>query len=138
MYIRKKLLFYLTFEESLILIRILVASFIVWVHEIEVLPEHVRKLVDPLIHLETSQPADPLSPFLTWSLGAMTLSLCHCLCVIVMVSVSLCHYVIVIVIDPLPPCHLVAGCGDIVFVSLSFHHCHCVIFIVSLCYCHCH
>ena len=88
MYIRKKLLFYLTFEESLILIRILVASFIVWVHEIEVLPEHVRKLVDPLIHLETSQPVGPLSPYKTWLPGAVSLSLCHCLCFIVILSLS--------------------------------------------------
>ena len=71
-------------------------------HEIEVLPEHVRKLVDPLIHLETSQPVGPLSPYKTWLPGAVSLSLCHCICVIVFVSLSLCH------------CH-----RDIVLLSLS-------------------
>ena len=74
MFIREYFLSYLTFEESLILIRILVTSLIVWVHEIEVLPEHVGKLVDPLIHLETSQLVDPLSPSLIWSLGGVPLS----------------------------------------------------------------
>ena len=74
MFIRDYFLSYLTFEESLILIRILVTPLIVWVHEIEVLPEHVRKLVDPLIHLGTSQLVDPLSPSLIWSLGGVPLS----------------------------------------------------------------
>ena len=85
-FIRAKFLLYLTFEEGLILIRILVTPFIVWVHEVEVLPEHIRKLVDPLIHLETSQLVDPLSPSKTCSLGPVSLSLCHYNCVFVIVS----------------------------------------------------
>ena len=69
-------------------------------HEIEVLPEHVRKLVDPLVHLETSQLVGPLSPsHLPIGRG-----------VIVFVSLSWCHCVIVI--DPFSPTHLIARRGD--------------------------
>ena len=45
---------HLTLEESLVLKRIFVTSLIVGVHEIEVLPEDIGKLVDPLVHLETT------------------------------------------------------------------------------------
>ena len=46
---------HLTFEEGLLLIRVLVPSLIVWVHEVEILPENVSKLVDPLVHLQESR-----------------------------------------------------------------------------------
>ena len=49
-----KLKAHLTLEESLVLKRIFVTSLIVGVHEIEVLAEDISKLVDPLVHLETS------------------------------------------------------------------------------------
>ena len=49
-----KLKAHLTLEESLVLKRIFVTSLIVGVHEIEVLAEDIGKLVDPLVHLETS------------------------------------------------------------------------------------